>query len=441
MFDKGGLKALTAASEVLKRGPLRWGADARFWHYTAGVWSPGDDVVHARIVDVLGERYRPAHGNAVEGVLRAKVDRIDCSPVCQYINFTNGLLDWRHPGGPRLIPHDPAIPTTVQLTIPWEPTAECGVFRDFLSDAIPEDDRPRAWEVIGYMLLNGNPLQKAFLLAGGGGNGKGAFMRTILRMFRPEDVSNVPLHELSANKFATAQLFGKVANVCGDIDSTYIEHTGRVKEITGEDRMMAEHKFGQPFYFVAWCSMLFSANEIPGSADSSRGWLRRWEVLPFPNNFEHRVDRTLEPRIQSPESLQGIAAAGVAALRVLMDRQAFRTTDTGEAAKDEFARKSNPILGWLDEECTVTGATEDFERGGLLYEEFKKWAEAAGLRVMSRPKFYERLRQFGHKGITSTKRNGIDGFKGVHLGKLTPTAPAPEPAPAAQPAFEQGSLG
>ena len=64
LFDKEGLKARKAADQVLRLGPLRWGMDGRFWAYRAGVYVPGDDVVHARIVGVLGDRYRPAHGNA-----------------------------------------------------------------------------------------------------------------------------------------------------------------------------------------------------------------------------------------------------------------------------------------------------------------------------------------------------------------------------------------
>lgn len=417
MFDpKDGLKALQAAQEVTRLGPLRWGNDGRFWAYDAGVWKPGEETVHGRVVRVLGDRYRPAHNNAIRDVLRALSPGIDCSPVPQFINFTNGLLDWRNPSGPVLIPHSPDVPSTVQLTIPWDPNAQCPLFHDFLAEVVEADDLPRVWEVVGYMLLSGNPLQRAFLLAGGGGNGKGTFMRTVLAILGKENVSHVPLADFSQNRFAVAQLYGRMANVCGDIDSTYMEHTGRFKEAVGEDELQAEHKFGQPFRFTCWASMLFSANEIPGSADSSRGWLRRWEVVPFPKVITE-PDLTLEPRLMETRSLQGIAAGAVAALRVLMDRGDFRTTDAGRAAKEEFARKSNPLHQWADDRCRVTGETADFEKGGVLYEDFKLWAEAAGLKGMSRPKFYEKLRQLAHLGITPTKRNGIDGYKGILIGK------------------------
>jgi putative DNA primase/helicase len=78
--------------------------------------------------------------------------------------------------------HDPAIPSTVQLAIDWDPDAQCADFHRFLDDVIPADDQSRVWQLIGYMLMSGNPLHRAFLLAGGGRNGKGAFMRTVLAL-------------------------------------------------------------------------------------------------------------------------------------------------------------------------------------------------------------------------------------------------------------------
>jgi putative DNA primase/helicase len=414
LFDpKEGLKAYDTAQAVLAQGPLRWGSDGHFWAHSGGVYVDGEDEVHGRIVRTLGNRYRPSHSAAVRDVARALVPRIDCSPVPAYINFRNGLLDWRTN---ELLPHDPAVPSTVQLSVDWEPRAECPEFRAFLADVIPADDTARVWELIGYMMFSGNPLHRAFLLAGGGRNGKGAFMRTVLALLGENNVSNVPLHDLSSNRFATAQLFGRLANVCGDIDATYLENTGRVKEITGEDQVQAEHKFGQPFRFTAWCSMLFSANEIPGSADSSKGWVDRWEIVPFPNYVGDRVDRTLEPRLQAPASLKGIAAAAVPALRVLMDRGAFRTTVSGQAAKSDFARKSNPLIRWVEERVTLTA--DGWEKAPVLYTDYAQWTSDEGLKApMSRQRFYEKLAQLGDQGIAPAKR-GVNGFKGIKLGQL-----------------------
>lgn len=417
---KTGLRALKAAEHVLAEGPLRWGDDGCWWAYQDGLWfgdKPAERVVHGRIVAALGDHYRPAHGNAIRDVARALVPTIAADPVPEYINFTNGLLDWRHQDGPRLIPHDSAVPSTVQLSIPWAPDAQCPDWHRFLDQVIPADDIGRVWELVGYMLMSGNPLQRAFLFVGSGGNGKGVFMRTLRAILGKANISNVPLHDLSSNRFAVAQLYGRIANLCGDIDATYIEATGRFKEVSGEDEVQAEHKFGQPFRFTPWCKMLFSANAIPGSADSSAGWLRRWELVNFPTAID-RPDPGLEGRLRSPESLQGIAAGAVAALRVLMDRGAFRATESGDTAKHELARQSNPLYQWTEDRCSPGESV--FEDRTALYRDYVFWAERQGLKRMSAPSFYTKLRQLQGWGLRETKVSGTYRFYGLALRSFRP---------------------
>ena len=50
---------------------------------------------------------------------------------------------------------------------------------------------------------------------------------------------------------------------------------------TGGDTLTAERKFGHPFVFRNRATMIFSANELPGSADLSDGFFSRWVIVPF----------------------------------------------------------------------------------------------------------------------------------------------------------------
>lgn len=419
LFSKEyGLKASSAARAVLDAGPIRYGKEGRFWIYDRGVWREGEDEIHLRISNILGERYRPAHKNTIRDKLRAFVPTIAAEPVPRYINFRNGLLDWNNASGPTLVPHDPEVPSTVQLPIDWDFAEQCPDFRAFMDDVIPRDDHTRVWELVGYMLLSGNPLHKAFLFAGSGRNGKGAMMRTITAMLGPQNVSNVPLRDFATNRFATAQLYGRLANACGDIDASFIENTGRIKEITGEDMVQAEHKFGQPFRFTAWCSMLFSANDIPSAADTSTGWLDRWEVISFPNYVGDRIDKTLEPRLQAEQSLQGIASWAVTSLRNLMANGKFSTSVSAQAAKTEFAEKSNSVLRWLNQ-------TAVFERTGFTAKtkalaRFQGWHE--GEIKMKRETFYTEMDKLGARlGFTVKKNDGIMGYRGLSFKEGQPS--------------------
>jgi putative DNA primase/helicase len=89
------------------------------------------------------------------------------------------------------------------------------------------------WELIGYLTYSGNLLHKAVMLSGTGRNGKGTLLRVITALLGDDNTTSVSLHDLVNTRFSTASLFGKNANIAGDIDGGYIENTATFKAITG----------------------------------------------------------------------------------------------------------------------------------------------------------------------------------------------------------------
>jgi len=428
LFDRNGLRAGVASARVAAAGPLRYGVDGEFWAYADGVWRPAGREVQRRIVRTLGEQYRPAHAATIRDVLAATLDEQHVAPVTGYLNMRNGMVRWDHPGEPALLEHHEEYGSTVQLPVAWRWDADCPAFERFLAEAVPEDDHQRVWEVLGYLMMSGNPLQRMVLLTGGGGNGKGVFLHVVRALLGMVNVANVPLHDFSGNQFASADIFGKLANICGDIDTTFIEQTGQIKQISGEDDVRAERKFGQPFTFEFWGKMLFSANAIPSSADGSAGWTRRWEVIQFPN-APTRPDRSLKGRLVEPESLEGIAVKAVWALRSLMERGDFDRGETASLAHHEFAKRSNKILAWIDDDMYFR-ADSAYKRRDLLMW-FRAWLEHDSPRSsMGAQTFYERLRQV--PGLREVKRRGEYMFVGLgrkadaHWVDLTDSETAPE---------------
>lgn len=417
-FDPAyGLKAWELAAAVQDAGPLLRGADGRFWAYADGVWSPANDVVHGRIVRLLRDRYRPHHKQAVVDVLLAELDLMHVRPAARFINVRNGLIVWAGDDGPTLLEHMPESESTVQLPIAWNEDARCPEFDRFLAEAVAEDDQDRVWEILGYLMMSGNPLQRLFLLTGGGGNGKGVLLDVIKALLGYGNVSSVPLHDFAESRFATAELVGKLANVCGDIDTTYIEKTGQIKQLAGEDSIKAERKNGQPFSFEFWGKMIFSANAIPVASDSSTGWLRRWEIVHFPN-APAAPDLGLKRRLTQPGELEGIALRAVRALPGLMLRRTFSHGLSAHAARQEFAERNNLLIGWLaDDDHGGYPDPGSWYPRKVLYSSYRGWyvENNPSGRVMGTQTFYERLRQI--RGVIEKTRNGTRGFAGLRLNR------------------------
>lgn len=410
--EKGRLVFLakTLAEDVMASGPLASGVDGRMWAYSGGCWRPAPEVIRDRATALLGERYRVNEVASAVDIVKSTVPRIACDAIDQYINFRNGLLEWRTG---TLIPHDPEILSTIQLPVTWDPESACSAFDEFLAQVLPEDAVPLAWEVIGYLMYDGNPLHKAGMLTGTGRNGKGTFLRAVQAVLGSENVTAVTLQALASERFATAGLFGKLANIAGDIDGTYMESTARFKGITGGDTVNAEFKFRDAFDFTPRAVPIFSANKIPGSADVTVGYMSRWVVLPFPNTFTGREDRGLDARLTTPAELAGIARKGMAALWDVLMRGNFIETASSREAMEEFRRKVNQVESWLHE-CCERGPEFGHVSRVDLYRAYEQWARDEGIGKLKAREFYDRL---ANTGVEAATVKGARGFKGVRVAE------------------------
>ncbi|MFG3205002.1 phage/plasmid primase, P4 family [Streptomyces sp. NPDC048192] len=399
--------AATLATDVLGIGPLAAGIDSLLWEYREGVWVPSKDVARHRAASLLGENYRRSYAVNAEDVVRSRIPDIECEPIPEVINFRNGLYYWQTG---MLVPHSPDVLSTVQLSVDWDPTAGCPEFDAFLGQVLHADTVDMMWELIGYLMYSGNPLHKAVMLTGSGRNGKGTFLRVLEALLGKQNISSASLTDLVTNRFATASLFGKIANIAGDIDGTYLETTGVFKNITGLDSIRAEHKGRDGFEFTPWAVPVFSANKIPGSADTTVGYLSRWVIQHFPHNFEGREDRTLDQRLQTKSELAGIAAKAVPALKRLMARGDFELSTSAQEAREEFIRRVDQVRTWISE-CTAPDPASWSPRTAL-YAVYKNWAARDGHGTLKATEFYDRLES---AGVRPAKVNGNRGFAGIRV--------------------------
>ena len=97
------------------------------------------------------------------------------------------------------------------------------------------------------------------------------------------------------NRFKTAELFGKWANICAELPTKGIEDNGIFKALVGEDYLTVEKKNKNPFSFQPYARLLFSCNSIPKNyGDKSEGFYRRLIIVRFNHSVpEERRDPEL----------------------------------------------------------------------------------------------------------------------------------------------------
>lgn len=138
--------------------------------------------------------------------------------------------------------------------------------------------------------------QRSLLLVGAGENGKSVYLSLATALIGRDNISTRTLHELAENRFAAADLFGKLANISADISATELREVDLFKRLTGEDRITAERKYSPAFDFTPYARLLFSGQEVPPSHDASHAYQRRWMVLRFPTCSTHSPVRRVVRR-------------------------------------------------------------------------------------------------------------------------------------------------
>ena len=213
-------------------------------------------------------------------------------------------------------------------------------------------------------------IQKAILLVGEGANGKSVYLAALRTFLGRANVAAETLHRLESNRFAVAQLVGKLANICPDLPSASLAGSSVFKLITGGDCITGEHKFKQPFPFIPFARLVFSANHLPRSADASHAYFRRWIILPFERTFDpsEQIPReVLDGQLAAPSELSGLLNKALGAVAAIRARGGLHEPESVCGAGMEFVRLTDPVAAWLNS-ITIQCSDEMVAKDVLLAE-------------------------------------------------------------------------
>jgi putative DNA primase/helicase len=317
-------------------------------------------------------------------ILKA-LNNINCNPYI--INLKNGLYDV---ASGKIKEHSHKFYSTIQLNTSYNPSAKCGRFIEFLKEVLEPELIPLIQEIMGYLLIPATKAQKSFVFVGPPRTGKSTLLWVIENLILgAENVSNIPWQELG-DRFKTAEIFGKLANVFADLPNRSIEDTGIFKVITGEDYLMGEKKNKDPFKFKPYARLVFSCNEIPKNySDRTQAFYRRLIIIPFSKPVEaDKVDAKLKDKLK--EEADGIFIWALEGLKRLMDNNYnFSENHFTEREKRKYKNENNNVLCFIEECCTISN--EAFCSRKELYERYKEYCLDNGLRSLSQIKFNNEL--------------------------------------------------
>ncbi len=365
-----------------------------------GLYARGDRRIeeHAQLQWVLEDMDDPIKDNDVQEVAKAVrrnsplIQLADLNdPQHRIVVFENGVLDLHTMELDEK--HSPEWKYTIGVPHNFDPDAQCPKFDCFIEEILPPESHPLIKQIMGYLLVPSTAFRKFFVFLGDGANGKSTLIEVIVFMLGNQNVSHQSLHELAQGRFSKAELFGKLANTCADLESKDVKSSGLLKQIVAGDSMQYERKFKDPFSGPATARLLFSANKMPLIDDTSEAMSDRLILMEFPHRFEEsEQDKELIHKLTAEAEMEGIIAGyALPGLISLLESGQFAIPEKSRQLQQQYRHQCDPFIEFV--EARVEVAPAEFVTKADLYRAYRRWCEKQGVRnTLALGEFNRRVR-------------------------------------------------
>jgi putative DNA primase/helicase len=425
------------AVELLDAVGDDWRCAAGEWHYWDGtrwlreqtrlIWDRSRHVCRevAALIDDKRAAQRIASSQAIHAAVRlAEADRKVAMEMSLFdgdrwlLNTPDGVVNLK---SGQLGPHDRAALMTKIAGAGPMAEGDCAQFLHYLSDATGGDKQLMRYlqRVAGYCLTGSIEEHCILFFHGPGGSGKTTFLLVIQDLLGDYAV-NSPMNAFTVSTgerhpTELAHFFGARVVTASEIEEGMRWDEGKLKAISGGDKITARYMRGDFFTFEPQFKLLLAGNHRPRMRSADDAMRRRMQVIPF-RYKPSSVDKGLR------EKLQGELGA---ILRWAIEGEAERRRLGGLApprvvveATNEYFKSENTIGRWLDERCEVPPegdlVNNYWDELRHLYRDFAEWAKRVGEFVISERIFSQKLEQM--PGITKalhprTRRSGFAGLR------------------------------
>ncbi len=369
--------------EIFKEGKYLIYMNQQILMYQDGYYQTFDDRYYLKLIEKQIESFlngRRAVAKEILEVLKdnlhKKDQKINVNPM--QINVKNGILNIDNF---ELLPHTPEHIFTYQINANYDPNAKCEGFENFLKQVLVSEDTLEpdcdlirlVQQFIGYCLYIKTPFHECVMLYGIGRNGKSILVFVVTELFK-NLTSQVHFEDIGEDKFATAELAGKLVNVSSEF-STYARLSdGRIKGIVAGDELRAQRKHQQPFDFRPFAKHIITTNNLPRSRDKSLGFYSRFKIIPFHRVFmkQEEIDCLEDDGLKETcmvrntfleeelkKELDGILLWAIYGLKDLLKSRGFCHSGQAEKLRNVFKVRCASVESFMEERIDTSCCTEN----------------------------------------------------------------------------------
>ena len=397
LFDKFA-KYLKNAENIIK-------INGKLHIYRNGIYESGDEQIEAAMIEHIPNLSRSKRQEVLAylGLLVSKESGIADANL---IAFKNGVLNI---ADDTFTDFSPEYVITNKIPHNYNPDAKSELLEGVMRKLACGDENVYSllYQSIGYCFYRRNELRKSFFLLGEKRNGKSTFLDMVGTLLGEDNTANLDLCEIG-DRFRTAELTGKLANIGDDINDEWVSNTAIFKKVVSGDTVTAERKGKDPFKLRSFAKFFFSANSLPrlGRGKDSSAVLDRLVVIPFDAKFtkdDADYDPFIKYKLRGEDVMEALIAKAVPALREVLIDQEFATCEKVKRNIEEFEKSNNPILEFFEELDEADYMNEPIK---AVYQKYTVFCISNNLQPMSAIEFSKQLKkQFGLK-IVQIEQSG-----------------------------------
>lgn len=339
-------------------------------------------------------------------------DRLDAHP--HDLNTPTGIVNLETG---ETTTHNPARLHTKQTLIGPDPTMPTPGWNAFLETTFQGNQTLIGYfqRLCGYAATGDSDQAILPFFFGSGANGKSVAVEVLMAVLG--DYADAAPRGLlttgpKSHETEIASLAGLRLAVAAEVNETDQFDEGKVKLLTGGDRIKARYLFRDFFSFNPTHTLILMGNYQPKVASGGDSFWRRLRIVPFTYRVpdEHRVEGLAKILVteEGPGILHWIIQGAITALRDgLQDPPEVR------AATHEYSLEEDALGRFLDDRCHQGDPGLLRVNTNRLLDAYSKWCRENHEEELTPQMFGRRIRN--QYNIGQAKSNGIRFYTGIAL--------------------------
>jgi len=306
------------------------------------------------------------------------------------LKLSNGLLDLT---SFELMDHSPKYLVLSHIPVEFNRDAKCPKILRFLGQVLRPKDVFTLMQFVGYCLVRSSKFEKALFLIGPGDNGKGVLIKLIESFLGEENVSHVSLKEFSGDMYSRADLYGKLANTCADLEIKESKDISVFKQMVSGDSIRAQRKYENAFTFRNRAKSIYSSNHVPIVVNPGYAWYKRIIPMAMTATFTENKNVNLIDELTTAKELSGFLNLVIIALKQLTKQGEFANISDVREISRLFDEDRNSVKDFVSTMCVREISC--YEKRYDTYNAYKQFCKSRDKNPVSDSTFGAYLRELG----------------------------------------------